>query len=139
MPLSNANCVELGLLKATFTNSSTSYYRYLLTKPLKYDPLFNLDVNESKKYPLSSGCAHLNISKEKARQGRLATEICLPFGNVSIVYKEPKRERAMPELTVRMMIIMTMHANACCARLQSRYELPCSAQHARLKCYGRFT
>ena len=100
---------EDGLIKPTSSGASSNYFRYLLTKPTKYDKLFSLDTLNNKKVPRSLGCANLVISPAALKQGYLAESVSLPFGNVSLVYCVPKHDRSMPTLTMRF-FVMTMTA-----------------------------
>ena len=50
---------EDGRLVPTHSNTSTAYFRYLLTKPTKYDRLFALEALNKRKAPRSLGCANL--------------------------------------------------------------------------------
>ena len=101
---------ESGMLTPTRKTASTDWYEYLLCRPTAYDKMFALERADKKKYPLSHGCAHLQLSLAAARRGCLASEISLPFGNVSVVLAAPRRERKMPTCTIRM-FVMTMQAS----------------------------
>lgn len=102
--------VEGGMLEPTRTTTSSTWYEYLLNKPTKYDAMFALEKADIKSQPRSHGCAHLNLSEQRLKQGHLAEEISIPFGNVSVVCMEPKRLRAMPTVTFRF-FVLTMNSS----------------------------
>eukprot|EP00965_Chrysotila_dentata_P027830 924779-Pleurochrysis_carterae.AAC.1 len=51
------------------------------------------------------GYARLLLAKDAHRKGQLANKMSMVAGNLSIVYKEPRRSAAMPKLTVRFFVL----------------------------------
>ena len=72
--------------------------------------MFALEKADINSQPRSHGCAHLNISQQRVKLGQLAKEISIPFGNVSVVCLEPKRQHSMPTVTFRF-FVLTMNAS----------------------------
>ena len=97
-------------LEPTRSTATSNWYEYLLNKPTKYDAMFALEKADIKSQPRSHGCAHLNISQQRVKMGHLAEEISIPFGNVSVVCVEPKRQKAIPTVTFRF-FVLTMNAS----------------------------
>lgn len=89
-------------LEPTRSTGTSNYFEFLIDNPLLYDKLFALDSINENKHPRGLGCARVNLSPSMEKQGILATSISLPFGNVSVVFREPRRKRGMPVLTVRL-------------------------------------
>eukprot|EP00965_Chrysotila_dentata_P179901 5939895-Pleurochrysis_carterae.AAC.2 len=52
------------------------------------------------------GCARLVLASGAHHTGRLATRLSMVAGHVRIIYKEPRRQLAMPRLTLGFFVLM---------------------------------
>lgn len=96
-------------------------YKYVINKPELIDKLWRLEVREapSKKRGKDGeliasrrghGCARLHLSAAAEARGERTDLVAQVVGNMTVMLKVPKNERAMPSLCVKVKIA-TMDAN----------------------------
>eukprot|EP00965_Chrysotila_dentata_P119059 3935987-Pleurochrysis_carterae.AAC.2 len=105
-----------GMLKPTKQAAALEPFEYTVVRPMVTDRLFQLELSDFKKGPekatrakgawrRGSGCACLVLPRGAHRTGRLARRMSMVAGHLRIIYKQPRRQVAMPRLTLRFFVL----------------------------------
>eukprot|EP00965_Chrysotila_dentata_P110957 3667246-Pleurochrysis_carterae.AAC.1 len=106
-----------GLLKPTKQTATLDRFEYTVLRPMATDRLFQLELSNLKRAPnklmrakgawwCGMGCARLVLARGAHRTGRLATKMRMVAGHLRILYQQPRRQIAMPRLTLRFFVLM---------------------------------
>ena len=109
-------------LEPTSSKKTYDLYKYIATKPSLMDKIWRLeDYDKERKrgkkkdgvelpFRRGHGAAKLHLSAAAARRGARASLVSQVTGSTVLKLKVPKRERAMPTLTI-IFAVSTMDAN----------------------------
>jgi hypothetical protein len=113
---------EDGTIKPTKETATSQRFDYTITRPMVTDRLFALEKSDLRNVPRPKpgkgawrrcmGGARLNLARDGHKKGKLGASVSMPAGNTVIEYRVPKRENAMPLLTLRCFsVTMNHHGN----------------------------